>query len=91
MFKQMLKSYAENKMGPAIANYDLNALQHCLNRGARQIDYMLMQKADFGNGSTKIPAGKFTDPIKLAEHVGFHDGVKLMQQHFQHTPTGLQR
>ena len=78
MFKQMLQNYAENKLGDAIARGDAAAVQACLSRGARKINYLLMQPADFGPGSQRVPAGKFDDPVKLAKAVGFQEGLRLL-------------
>ena len=78
MFKQMLQNYAEHKLGDAIARGDAAAVQACLNRGARKVDYLLMQPADFGAGNHRVPAGKFDDPVKLAKAVGFKEGLRLL-------------
>ena len=81
MMKSLLKGYAEYRLPQAIVNYDLAKVQECLDRGARRIDYLLMQNADFGNGSQQVPAGKFHDPIELARKVGFTDGVNLIERY----------
>ena len=85
MMKPLLKKYAEYRLPQAIVNYDLAKVQECLDRGARHIDYLLMQNADFGNGSQQIPAGKFSDPVELAKKVGFTEGVNLIERYTKNT------
>ena len=81
MFKSMLVKYAEHNLAKSIVNYDLPGVHAALDRGARKIDFLLMQQADFGNGSAQIPAGKFHDPVKLAQHVGFKQALPLFEQY----------
>ena len=73
---------AERKLGEAINNHDVEDMRKHLERGARQVDFMQMQQADFGQGNVMIPACKFSDPIQLAKRVGLQpEGMNLLAQY----------
>lgn len=85
MFKNLLNARNERKFGEAIAARDLSGMQSLLDKGVRRVDFMLMQPADFGTGQTKIPAGKFNDPVKLAREVGLpSEGMRLLASYGLH-------
>lgn len=78
--RQFRQWRAEKKLGPAIANHDLNAVRQCLEDGARQIDYLLWREGD--RPGERVPVAKFTDPVGMAKFVGFKDdGLRLFAQH----------
>lgn len=73
---------AERKLGEAISNHDVDDMKKHLERGARKVDFMLMQSSDFGQGNVQVPAGKFNDPISLAKTVGLRaDGMAMLAQY----------
>lgn len=72
----------ERKLGEAIAKEDLVKMAEYLELGVRKVDYLRTVPADFGNGKTMIPAGKYSDPVKLAQDTGMSArGMRLLQQY----------
>lgn len=81
--KDPLKARARRKFAEALDKGDLKAVQKSLSHlpdRLREIDYLAYQNADFGNGSTKIPEAKYTNPVELAQKRGFTQALELMQQ-----------
>ena len=78
----MKQKIAEYRLGNAIAKHDYASVKQCLEWGARHIDYMLMRPNHDNFGPKELPAGKYTDPLRLAHQVGFKDAVGLMQQQY---------
>jgi hypothetical protein len=72
----------EKKLGEAIAKEDLSRMAQYLELGVRKVDYLRTMPADFDNGKTQIPVGKYSDPVKLAQDIGLNDqGMRLLQQY----------
>lgn len=91
MLEKLMMARSERKLGEAIANHDLKAMAHYLERGARQIDHLLMRPADFGNGKDMIPAGKFNDPWSLAKQIGLGAAGQELLNRYIPSPEALTR
>lgn len=73
---------SSQKLGKAIEKHDLNTMRQCLEAGVgiKNFDYLLMCEGD--RPGEKVPAGKFTHPMKLARQVGMReDGMRLLAQY----------
>ncbi len=86
----LLKARAERQLPQAIVNHDYQKISDCLERGARNIDYMMMRDGD--RPGERVPAGKFNNPASLAESVGLsRRGLELLAQYGLATPEQVAR
>ena len=72
----------ERKLGDAIAQGNLTKMAQYLEMGVRKVDYLRTMPADFDNGKTMVPVGKYSDPVKLALDTQLNaQGMQLLQQY----------
>lgn len=78
----MRKNRNKKKLGEAIAKHKIKDIAHFLQQGTTEVDYLRWVPADFGNGSEKVPAGRYNNAAELAKVVGLPDeGMRLLAQY----------
>ena len=81
-FSIFFRMRAKYKLGEAIAQHDFRRMETFLSSGVREIDYLHMRPADFGNGSTMVPDARFFDAAQLAEKVNLPEqGWALLRRY----------